>query len=533
MPGYYYTYDGTEYRPHRYRKFPHKQKNFKAAYQIGPVNLAGIPYFPNFDNSENWYSGIRKRVLYQPPDPDRQLLAEFYEYVDKFIETTFTEIEHDIFEYESFTDESRYDIGAEKLESFKHPYSDGYIVFKHFEEWVKNTNYSINRRATLRKNFTKRRLRNIYVYSKDYVCKSFIKRESYPEYKCPRVINSRTDTFKCIVGPSVKVMEQVVYDKLGNHFTKHTDRQDIIRRMQEIQGKYNYVFETDYSSFEGSFTRELMQQVELKLFKKLLGNNHRIYKIIERSYDSTIMKSKFGIVRATGSRMSGEMWTSLGNGFTNLMLMKFQAWKHGQPCEGIVEGDDGFFGMNVKYLTSEDMEKLGFKLKCNYVKHINECSFCGINVMPSGKLCPTIPRLLNNFGWTTKPFISMVKTRELLLAKCICRAVESPGVPLLNAMSFALIDKLKTSGVTTNNGYLTWWESQMLGFDVDTDIEEYRVEPTMDDRIWFSRTFRISVEEQLEFETRVKREPFSDFEYDFGWTHWCYEDSYGTVTSAR
>lgn len=75
--------------------------------------------------------------------------------------------------------------------------------------------------------------------------------------------------------------------------------------------------------------------------------------------------------------MSGDMCTSLGNGFSNKMKAEFLAYKAGGTIDGFVEGDDGLFVTNFE-LRSSDYEKLGFTIKIEEIADPCEASFCGM-----------------------------------------------------------------------------------------------------------------------------------------------------------
>lgn len=79
-----------------------------------------------------------------------------------------------------------------------------------FEEWLASTSYSEARKEELRRAHfdlrgglpTRRQASHI---------DSFVKTESYPEWKWCRMINSRSDAFKVFSGPLIKAVEEVVY----------------------------------------------------------------------------------------------------------------------------------------------------------------------------------------------------------------------------------------------------------------------------------------------------------------------------------
>lgn len=74
--------------------------------------------------------------------------------------------------------------------------------------------------------------------------------------------------------------------------------------------------------------------------------------------------------------MSGDMWTSLGNGFSNLMLMLFLCHTKGSHCVGVVEGDDGLFEVDGDCPTKEDFANLGWTIKMEEGRELGEMGFC-------------------------------------------------------------------------------------------------------------------------------------------------------------
>lgn len=79
-----------------------------------------------------------------------------------------------------------------------------------FDEWLESTPYTMRRKEELRS----KRLpegQSAMSVPKTWKVKSFIKAETYPEYKHARGINSRSDEFKCAIGPWFKKIEKQVF----------------------------------------------------------------------------------------------------------------------------------------------------------------------------------------------------------------------------------------------------------------------------------------------------------------------------------
>jgi len=176
------------------------------------------------------------------------------------------------------------------------------------------------------------------------------------------------------------MIEKQVYK--DEHFVKGT-RIDELPQKLVILKKWDYVLETDYSSFESSFSWEYVQSVEIPFFEYFLQYNPLVLAIVKHSYiqngKERIQKlfSKEFDLRLTGCRLSGELWTSLSNGFANLMNMLYLCDKKGIECQGFIEGDDGLFGMSSPALSKEDFANLGFSIKMEYVHQVQDTTFCG------------------------------------------------------------------------------------------------------------------------------------------------------------
>lgn len=128
-----------------------------------------------------------------------------------------------------------------------------------FEEWLATTSYTEARKEELRKansglkggQPTKRQSSHI---------DSFVKTESYPQYKHARMINSRSDAFKAFSGPLFKAVENVVY-KLAE-FVKHIpvpDRPKAVLAFRKAGRRY---FQTDFTAYESHFLPKIMAACE-------------------------------------------------------------------------------------------------------------------------------------------------------------------------------------------------------------------------------------------------------------------------------
>jgi len=198
-----------------------------------------------------------------------------------------------------------------------------------FEDWLVRTNYPESRRVELRQLFEDLNvgLQGASADPEITKVKSFIKDEPYSTWKFPRWINSRSDKWKVLFGPYVKVMEDVVYSHPV--FIKHTpvrDRPDVILRDVFREGWF--VYAGDWTSMESHHNPwvncVIINVVYGWLFQNFMAEPkflETIYKVLGvRDYQ---LASKFVTAMLHSILCSGEMDTSLRNALLNYFVTLF------------------------------------------------------------------------------------------------------------------------------------------------------------------------------------------------------------------
>lgn len=452
--------------------------------RIGPNSLNHRVEFTK-DSLSNWKRGVCKRVApgysYEP-----QLLTDFSDFVSKFLDEHINPLEHGL---------------------------DGLALR---EVWLTNSKYTKNRRDLMR------RLYDDYYSNKIdpkriYINKSFIKREFYDDIKEPRIINSRSDTFKAIMGGWIHAVESLI---MKEHYIKHKTPEVVARIMDNMNNAHQYVYETDYSSFEGSFHPAIQDACEVKLWKHVFRNYPHVLDILLKSYTTNVIvyKRKTKAV-FKGSRMSGDLWTSLANGFTNQMLIEFmihetQRQKGFFHIDYLVEGDDGFICTDMP-LNFDIPNRLGFKLKCEQKTDKNDVSFCGICEF-QGKLIPDIRRILNKYGYihgrnlvnalSSNSKRSQKRIRDMIHSKALSLLAQSKGIPILQSIAQ---QQLRLGG-HFNPKYVDWWENEFYDF---SHVDALHAEPISDEvRRFVAKRFNIPIDVQLDIEQFL--ENYSENCYD-------------------
>lgn len=368
-------------------------------------------------------------------------------------------------------------------------------------EWLDSCPYPLHRKTELLKAWTGAEEQ---IRAKDFKVLSHGKQETYLRYKHARGINSRSDVFKCYTGPYFKAIESVVYKHPV--FIKHVpvrERPAYILNM--LGSKPGPFFESDYSQFEKHFTPEVMESLEFELYDHMLKDFPAALKTIKDAMSGK-NRCSYGKFRIDieGRRMSGEMCTSLGNGFSNWMLADFLCTRKGGHFIGVVEGDDALFYSTVP-LTKEDFAELGFEIKILEHQNLLRTSFCGL-VMSEDLATMTDPRkVLINFGWTHSPLrVGGPKVKAgLLRAKALSLAYEHPRCPILFALAERML--VHTHGVRPR--FETGWYEQTLNaeiakFSAETAVM-IRAGPSHQTRCDFADQFGIPIEHQLSIEREI------------------------------
>lgn len=345
-----------------------------------------------------------------------------------------------------------------------------------------------------------------------FVVKCFIKDEKYGEYKHDRAISARRDEAKTILGPFF----QPCYDELKKHHSiikdvPVKDRPGYISEILEIPGgKY---ISTDYTAFESHFTRDIMHNVEFVFYKYMLQNvpdKKYFYRLLDEylAGRNNCQFKRFNL-KIDATRMSGEMNTSLGNTFSNLILMLYICEKKHITVDGVVEGDDGLFRCYPRAPTAADFEEIGFTIKLQEHSELRTASFCGIVFDEIDKLNVTNPiEYMCSFGWSKLHYVRARRTRlmELLKSKSLSTAFQYPGCPIIQSLAFYGLRMTKHIDISR---YLEKERSVDMyeRTRIEQAIEAYKmgeispVQVPMRTRLLVKELYGVSVEDQLAIET--------------------------------
>lgn len=280
------------------------------------------------------------------------------------------------------------------------------------------------------------------------------------------------------------------------YFIKHVPVADRAALLCSRLGRSIFNMASDYTAYEKHFT-QLVYLVEMLLYKHMLQRVPQAKWIVQmidailRGINTCFFK--FLTAEIPAGRMSGEMNTSLGNGFMNLMLYLFLNRYSGNTyCDALVEGDDLIGSHNGKKLLADDYRRLGFTIKIEYFERVHEASFCGLIYDPEDLVSiPDPHKVLLNVGWTSARYLnSSDKTRrQLLRAKGLSMLYQYAGSPIIQSLAQYIIRltdglRYKFPGEWTN------WQKTHFKSDAVAKPVGFRT------RMLMEKHFRYSVSEQ-------------------------------------
>lgn len=413
-----------------------------------------------------------------------------------------------------------------------------------FEEWLEVTDYSQARKQEIRDALYEEH-QDTKVF-KRYRVDTHVKDEFYDEAKPLRLINARNDYAKAILGPIIKVIEKRVC-KLP-WFIKYipvSQRPATLQDVLETPGM-QYAC-TDYTSFEAQFIPSILRALELPMYK-IMSKNYCDQSVFLKLFNDVLAGTndlnvcKMFSAKVPGVRMSGEMDTSLGNGWCNLVLFMYVLWDKGVPFKdlfhirGFVEGDDGLFVLPRHLLPAEgDYSILGFKIKIIVVDSLNLASFCGNIFAPGDDIVVTDPiKMLSKLGWCSRKYMAagVPVQRALLRAKALSIVHQYNGCPLLSVAGRRLVEL--TNGVRFRKDFVknVVGSYKFTEYAVDTELPPEKV-PSLDTRYIVEDLYGITISQQIEIESRLRVMGLGEFDLGIAspWAdnYFDYVDSYPEV----
>jgi hypothetical protein len=256
--------------------------------------------------------------------------------------------------------------------------------------------------------------------------------------------------------------------------------------------------------------------------RTIAGENHCQFKGFWYTIDAT--------------RMSGEMNTSLGNGFTNLMALLF-LFRNRDDVQMVIEGDDSLVSFIGDHPVERDFESVGLTIKISVRDRLNQTGFCQLMFDEEDRINVSDPvEALVSFAWTSRAYVGARKSRlsALLRSKSLSYLHQYPGCPVIQSLALyglRITKDVDIAGFIENERSLSMWERQQLR-DAESALRKYSAQQAfmkqvpLNTRLLVQERFGMTIETQIAIERYLDSKtdlspldgPISDLRFPVSWT---------------
>jgi hypothetical protein len=232
------------------------------------------------------------------------------------------------------------------------------------------------------------------VCSRDARLKTFVKAEkinfTLKEDPAPRVIQPREPRFNVEVGRFLRPVEHKIYDAIDDLFRSPTimSKYNSVQTANILKDKFQSIFNCavvglDASRFDQHVSEQALQ-FEHSIYDAIFKSGHLQWLLKHQLHNIGVARGNDGWFKyeKRGSRMSGDMNTSLGNKLLMCLMCKSYLDSLAVPYEFANNGDDCLVFMAKKHLKKLDglhkyFADFGFKMKCEApVSELEQVEFC-------------------------------------------------------------------------------------------------------------------------------------------------------------
>lgn len=458
-------------------KMQNSYVRFPECVSLPAVIYGGVYPRPDTQDGLSAVRGLQKRLIHPRPKRDQRLVDELVRYAKRVIEEEW---------------------GLVPLTTDDVP---------SFEEWLRDVNQPGSRKAEYLEAWERMRDRP-YIRPEVSRKKCFVKAEFYETYKYHRIIHSPTDEEKVLQGRFVSAIEKKVFAR--PEFIKKVPRSEWPNYVSSVfDSPMAFTYGSDYKSFESNFDYYIMA-VELTLARYMLSNFLHEDGVQDILAADGLQKLDSKLFRATvrAKRKSGQMSTSLFNGFGNIIFNGFVLRKLCGATEFrcVVEGDDGLFTHNGnRQPTPEDFEMLGLTIDIALVKSWWEASFCGVVTHPEVLAPLANPmKVLMTVSWASRDYIhaSDLTLLNLCKIKGLSYLAQYPGCPviqevalwILRVTNFREAEREQLLQWYEDQRATTWWDRQRI-FELRTMVLPRPID--LKSREVMESAYGLSVEDQV------------------------------------
>jgi len=362
------------------------------------------------------------------------------------------------------------------------------------------------------------------------------------QFKYSRNIQPRTKKANMILGPIMHAIEKYLFhdssdyakpNPLNPEFVKCFSTQDKAKYLAQVFSGDSSVYGTDASAFECQMRNYVLLNSELPMLRAHLSTSE----FENADYVITwLYHNIFSVASPTGQRgrlsncdlpildmrCSGDMMTSLGNGWNNLMFLKFcfsrYSNTHPSNIRVVVEGDDGLVASSAELEGIKDtFEKLGLSYKFDRYTNVQEAKFCQLTFNAGGELFREALGPILRSGWL--PMKYRFANRNTRLALLRLRALsyihQYPNAPIICVWAKRVLDltavaetRLKRLVQSESNMYLR--EQMDLTLHSNLPLDAGVVHEQM--RLPYMHNYGVSIADQVGLERQLAAMCLGPFE---------------------
>lgn len=341
----------------------------------------------------------------------------------------------------------------------------------------------------------------------------FLKDDKYHQwdFKAPRCIQFRNKRYGICLASYLQPIEEYVYqlrDITGSRvFAKG---RNLSERAQDLRAKWDNFIDPvglclDHSKFDCHVKVELLKQ-EHAFYKKFFPGDRLLHRLLRAQLVNKGSTRNGTTFKTTGTRMSGDQNTGLGNSILNYgMLCEYV---RGARAAFYIDGDDSVVIVercDLPKLSLDCFKQFGMTTKLEVAEEFERVDFCQGRPVYDGvgwHMVRDPMRVLARLPWVVKRNHLPIIPRYVKSVG-MCELALNMGIPVLQAVASALIEFGSGSYIKTDRHYLAKLSKVKPWHARSVEVRQVTRES-------FARAWGISVEEQLELEKVTLSKPEVD-----------------------
>lgn len=463
--------------------------------------VGAIPYISETRDAAASLLGASKRFLAAQPTPLPAALDDFLKFVDEDIKD-WPELTNADLSVEHWLANSNLPETKKSKIRLANVY---YLENKGDLDYACSIFVQVRRFKYLRRILDDRSESHVYdIFVKFNVILGFTKDEFMPKLKPCRGINSRSNGMKSILGPAIHAIEDWVFNNVPE-FIKRTPMNKRAAQIKLLDRPGAHTGAGDFTTYESSIRPELINVCESRLYHHMIKDQNFLMWIECISAEQHIIGRGCDIFM-DAARMSGEMNTSIGNGFTTRELLRYAFHKQGclEPLLR-VEGDDSIFSYFGPRLDTRLFTDLGFTMVLKEAP-LNELSFCGMVFDTTTEIIITDPfYVMASCGMSSTAVGASQQTVHTLTAsKGLNMMFQYAGCPILPQLGQRFYRTACANAKMTDEAMresiryyvdrsqrFNWWDKQKT---VDATFFDHLRDPPSSTRELFCKLYHITPE---------------------------------------